>query len=315
MKPLNTYLVLALFCVGLTVNAQKTLEDFANYPDKKFFKKTTSRNYSSYVKSWKKSYSKRGQDIAPDARPNPKKVGLLTLFLSDLSKTNSKAILRGGVFENYLSEDGGIIFLKELAEPALPQLVKAFAEDGRELLFPKEFADTSEKKEVYYNTEIPLSGLAKKMLKLSSYFTKERQKNPFVPSDMALHEAPAVLFGEDGKTCKMIGDFAKKLDLDGVLSVKFTTSLDGKKLSLKGVTINLHTVNPIAKDPNQKWIGGYFSGILAESIVLDLEKPIVFAVLGKKGSLKSMNTKGFDKVISRMTTKLLENLEADYTKK
>lgn len=137
--------IIAIIVSTFQVEAQKSLSELANYPEKKF--KRASKltvTYPANLKAWRKVYKHKGDngDIKFELG---KDVGLLTFFLTDFSKKNIKAMRDGGLVEQYLTESGGKPIIGHVYELTLPKIQESVSEEGFNLLLPSDYASEDPK--------------------------------------------------------------------------------------------------------------------------------------------------------------------------
>jgi hypothetical protein len=306
MKSTWTLLILLTF-IGKGL-AQKTIQELATMPDKKFEKIMTEESYAGQVKTFAKAYTKQtGKDL-PDPVPVPlKKVALLSFFTADFSQIDVKAYQRHQVFENYINEAGGQMLVNEFYGLSINELKTIFAANGMELLTPEEYLKTDAQKQVYNTYEVNISKLAAGATAIGGFFTKSNNKSLTPVDGYRVYPAPVVNFGQDMKVVRDLGKLANELDVDGFLTINTLTQLEKGEVGLKGISMSLHAPNPVPNDPEMKYgLGFYYEGILVGSIGFTLEKYMPFAKLPKKATaFENMDLTGFTPLMERMANQLL----------
>jgi len=306
-----------LILIALTGNAfaQKTIQELATMPEKKFDKLMTEENYAGQVRTFAKAYEKQtGKDL-PDPVPVPlKRVALLSFFTADFSQIDVKAYRRHQVFENYINEAGGRMLVNEFYGLSINELKKIFAANGMELLTPDEYLKTDAQKQLYNTYEVSVSKLASGTSAISSFFLKSNNKSLTPVDGYKTYPAPVVNFGMDMRAVRDLGKLANELDVDAFLTINTLTQLEKGVVGLKGINMSLHAPNPVPNDPEMKYgMGFYYEGILVGSIGFTLEKHMPFAKLPKKAtSFEDVDLTGFTALMERMTNQLLDSKKQNF---
>ena len=294
--------------------SQKSIQELSSLSDKKFDKALRTYNGGSpaIIKSFSKSCRRMGQELPEEVKPSLKKVGVLTFYLSDFSELDNKRALRnGGIYADNLTTAATAELASTFYQTSLAQLKESYQAQGIELLTPDQFLDTEAKKEAYYSTEIELSKASKLVSALSRNVGRKNEKSPNAPDGYRVVYNSMSIDGADKKAVISLGKLAKELGLDGLLSVQVLTNLKGKTIGFHKVRMALHGVNPIPYDGTCKWVGGYFEGLLMEFGEVS-GNDLVFAKIKKK-ALADVNIEGFDALLGRLSTKILNQMEIDYS--
>lgn len=306
MKHLLKLTFLSIFVINYSgVYAQKSMNELAALPAKKFMKMVTT--------------TPSGVRVAVDARqlswdnlpPKIENVGLLSFFV--YSSGNN-----GNGYYSALTEEGGNVLATQLKAAAVPNLTSSLKSNGFALIEPKAFASTDAQKGIYENSKIELSGAMKFAQGFQNRFGKGETDNESAVADgYVLYTAS--LMGEDIKLSRGVGKVAKELDLDATLTVHFETDLSGKNIVLEGITLSMHAPNPEPYDANKTYKGiskgtrGYWEGIHLGSVSLKLAKPFAIAQYSKK-AISAVSTDGLDKVLEIMTAQLIATMNAGFKK-
>lgn len=263
-----------------------------------------------------KNARKKGVDLPDPVVPSLKKVGILSFFTADLSERNPKAIKKGGVYESFLTTDGGKEILQSFHNEALTALKNEFSSQGVMLLTPKEYL-TNETLEIYDNFQIETSKMGSAVLASANYLQGQSEKSIVAATGYKVFPAPTVLNGTDPKVISSMADLANQLGLDALLTVQIVTRKEKNEIGLSAIRISLHGPNPVPDDPNVKYgLGKYVSGILIEYAGTEFNPAIPFASVNKKDkSFESIETKNFDTILKRYASILLANFKSDYVEK
>lgn len=310
----NALITVAMFMGILNVYGQKSIQELAEMPDKKFEKIVNSGNSAVLVKSFAKSARKQGVDLADPLVPSMKRVGILSFFTADLSERDPKAIKRGGEYESFLTTDGGKEILQSFHDEALIALRNEFSTQGVMLLTPVEYL-TDETLEIYDNFHIETSKMASAVLASANYLQGQSEKSIVSATGYKVFPAPTVLSGTDPKVISSMADLANQLGVDALLTVQIVTKKEKNEIGLSAIRISLHGPNPVPDDPNVKYgMGKYVPGILIEYAGTEFNPAIPFAYVNKKDkSFESIETKQFDIIIERYARIMLDNFKYDYS--
>jgi hypothetical protein len=310
-----------LILIALTGNAfaQKTIQELATMPEKKFDKLMTEENYAGQVRTFAKAYEKQtGKDL-PDPVPVPlKRVALLSFFTADYSEVDVKLARKskhgGAIIENYINTAGGSLLVNDFYKLSINEIKQIFASNGMELLTPEEFLVTEEQKQIYENTEINISKFAAGVTGVTSVLLKRDNKGLVTADGYRLYSEPIVNNGMDMRAVRDLGKLANELDVDAFLTINTLTQLEKGVVGLKGINMSLHAPNPVPNDPEMKYgMGFYYEGILVGSIGFTLEKYMPFAKLPKKAtSFEDVDLKGFTALMERMTNQLLDSKKQNF---
>ena len=312
----NTLILVAVLLGIVNVYGQKSIQELAELSDKKFEKKVSSGNSAVLVKSFAKNARRKGVDLPDPLVPPLKKVGILSFFTADLSERDSKAIRRGGIYESFLTTDGGKEILQSFHDEALNALKNEFSSQGIMLLTPEEYL-TEETLEIYDNFQIETSKMGSAVLASANYLQGQSEKSIVAATGYKVFPAPTVLSGTDPKVISSMADLANQLGVDALLTVQIVTRKEKNKIGLSAIRISLHGPNPVPDDPKVKYgLGKYVSGILIEYAGTEFNPAIPFAYLNKKDkSFESIETQSFDTIIKRYASILLANFKSDYVEK
>lgn len=309
-----------MLMVALNVaNGQKTIQELATMSEKKFDKLMTEESYAGQVRAFAKAYEKQtGKDL-PEPVPVPlKRVALLSFFTADYSevdvKTARKSKHGGAIIENYINTAGGSLLVNNFYKLSINEIKQIFASNGMELLTPEEFLVTEEQKQLYENAEINISKLAAGVTGVTSVILKRDNKGLVTADGFRLYSEPVVNNGMDMRAVRDLGKLANMLGVDAFLTVNTLTQLEKEEVGLKGVTMTLHSPNPVPDDPEMKYgLGFYYEGILVGSIGFNLEKYMPFAKLPKKAnSFENIDLTGFTKLMERMANQLLKSKKLNF---
>ena len=301
---LLTLAALAFAFTSLAPNAHagpKTFQDWAEY--KKLEKKIIHGRYP-LVKSLRKA------GVAA-----PKRVGLITFYILDTGdvKFSAMAATYGGTYKRThgLTLDGANHFASKLAKQAVPEMKKAFAEHGMELLTPDQFLQTKEQAQALKDFRLRQGKSAKVAKKLLSFF--EKRPNMTAVAN-GFKYIPAGVF-IDAPSNTSLEELRVTLGLDALVAVKNRTYSSKKQVHYGGADIYMFGHNPTPR-PEMKiariaWSPGmpYASATFAKGY----KKPVEIAKM-KKGKIKSETYDGFGKIMGRTTSEMLRYFEENYNK-
>ncbi|MBT3180748.1 MAG: hypothetical protein HN729_03235 [Candidatus Marinimicrobia bacterium] len=295
--------IMALSLSGTVHAGSDDLADWAKN-EKKLYKKIV--DYSHLTKQAVRELKSGGI--------TPKRVGLVSLYLFDTSevKYSAMAATYGGTSKSSfgLSTKGTNIYATELAEIAVPELKKAFADNNLELLTPVEYLLDDQTKETYMNFQLDQGGLTKAAMSALDWL----QKNPQASAAAIGYNEILSHFSGDAKGLTSLEELRKSLGLDALVVLAHTSSSSKKGVWLTGVHLYMYGHNVIPK-PKMKiaqisWSEGalYTQGQFAKGF------KSAQIVKWKKGKNAVANYDGYDVIINALAKKSLDTFWEEYNK-
>nr|WP_319272818.1 hypothetical protein [uncultured Draconibacterium sp.] len=317
-------IILAAFLFGISnpVIAQKSIQEIATLPDKKWDKLVLNYKENNVWVDPLKVLISEGL-VDESNLPNPKKIGVLTMQIWDKSITTSTKIANTMYYEkNFLTPSGSNMVADRFLQEMLPVFSQSFQEKGITLLEPNEYLTDDEKKKIYKEgvNRVEMSGLSKA---LRNGFTRLMTGNVKGEGSLSatgyeFYPLSASIVATDFKAPSSIGLIAEELGLDAVLILTVNISLvkNGKSLVLHGIESAL--VGPIDDDTSIEYKGRigagmmnkYRDGLPYSSVYFAIEKPFEVAALNKKGGqISAWYLDGLNVVTSRMANDLIIGME------
>lgn len=203
----------------------------------------------------------------------PDTIALITFYIYD--KGNE---VKGGyyLYSYSLSEKGGNYVANGIHQKSIAKLKESYQKLGAVLLTPDEFLNTQEKKDFYYKQFQP------QISKLGNFLSGLETKGTDVSVCADMYRGFDLSAAADHARMESLGsELAKKLGVDGVLSVACELASDKKEVNMTGIKMALHGANPIPKK-DKKYISqnmgaGYYHGQLFASGYFYFKSPLQIA--------------------------------------
>ncbi|NNC85092.1 MAG: hypothetical protein HKN75_03360, partial [Bacteroidia bacterium] len=262
--------------------AQKTIKEYVNKNDSKKLDKAILVDFMSQPATGKSFRDGHGKGPYFNSKEQlPKKVALITFHINDygVSYSNDYGYTRVTTYIS-VTESGGNQIASAMHNQTIENLKKKFAENRATLLTPKEFLDTPEKKDYYYNQFQPT---VSKIGKFLSNFENRATDISVCADDYRYFDMGAAF---DYLRSESLGsELAEKLEVDAVLSIGIVIQTQKKEAYVRTFKMALHGPNPIPKE-DKKYVGqktgvGYYNGQIYSGATFAFKKPIPAITLGK----------------------------------
>ncbi len=307
----NAFIIFMLICSQF-VFGQKTIEKYAEkYDGKKLQKKIAVDALSRPAtgKSFRDGHGRTPYLSSTDQLP--KTVALITFNIRDLGDVEVNK-LANMITYNSLSENGGNMVANDIHNQTIDGLKEKFREMGAVLLTPKEFLDTPEKIEFYYNEFEP------EVSKLGKFLSRIEDRGTRMSTSADFYRTFDLSAAFDYKRSISLGsDLAKKLGVDAVLSIGTVIQTNKKEGYFRSVSMTLHGPNPIPKEDKkyaaQKYGNGYNEGLLFVGAKLELKKPIESIEIRKK-KIDELKFEGMDIIFNNFITKMYDEMNKSIEK-
>lgn len=287
-----------LFCilvVPMIGSSQKTLKEWADLDEKKWGKQLAFNDYLTNLKRYVKS---------EDQKPKVKNIGLLTFYMFTPSPTQRNINLLSPA---HITGKGSSFIVDELFEIALPALQKGFEEKGILLMDLNGYLDDDRKKQLYNETEFEPSTLAKG----TAAWAAKLSGRAYGGDAKATPDGYKLITETnwDIKMMRTTGDFAKKVDIDAVISVMQQINWDGKNLYLGPTVMSMIGPNPIPENDDDWYapvgpLKGYLEGFIFGAVVASPPKAYLLGETSKKSI--EINFDDLDLVYTRLASSLSE---------
>lgn len=312
MKKLQlTAAMLAALLINVNVNAQKSIKEYADKTDTEKIKKSIVIDVLSKPAtggSFKDGHGRTPYLSSKDQLP--KKVALITFYITDEAFEYTTEVGKFVYFNKHmLSANGGNMVSNEIYKQSFGSLKEEFKKHGTDLLTPKEYLDTEEKRNFYYKEFTP------EISKVGNFLTNIENRN----SDMVIGADYFRAFGGfyDYKRANSLGyDLAKKLGVDAVFGLYVQLQNTSKKeIYIKSISMAMHGPNPIPmqdkKYTGQKTGTGYYKGQEYIGGYFVFKKPFLVIELNPKaGSIESMNFEGIDVIFDAFVDRFYDEMYA-----
>lgn len=290
-----------LFCilvVPMIGSSQKTLREWAELDEKKWNKQLAYNDYLTNLKRYVKT---------EDQKPKVKNVGILTFYMFTPSPSQRNINLLSPA---QITGKGSSFIIDELYDKALPALQAGFKEKGITLMTLDEFLDTGEKKKLYNETEFEPSALAKG----TAAWAAKLSGRAYGGDAKATPDGYKLITETnwDIKMMRTTGDFAKKVNIDAVISVMQQINWDGKNLYLGPTVMSMIGPNPIPENEDDWYapvgpLKGYLEGFIFGAVIASPPKPYPIGETSKKSI--EINFDELDLVYTRLAGSLSDYVD------
>lgn len=298
--------IIFALCINQNVVAQKTLKKYVSKMDSKKIQKGILWDVGT-IPTTAKSF-KDGHGHTPylsSKEQLPKRVALITFNMRDLGDVNVSANdFYIYTTYNFLSENGGNQVTNAIYGVSIDMLKEKFKEEGVELLTPKEFLDTKEKKDFYYNTFEPA------VSKLGKFLSKVETRGTQMSTSADFFRTFDLGAAFDWKRSNSLGyELAKKLGVDAVFSVGTVIQSNAKEAYFRSIKIAMHGPNPIPK-VDKKYVAqnagnGYNNGQLYIGLYYNLKEPQKTVEIHKK-QITNINFDGYDVLLKELVDRMFK---------
>lgn len=306
----NSCIILFFFLSASIVFAQKTIKEYVGKTDREKIKKDIVVSAQPQTAG---GYSD-GHGVTPlltSASQLPDTVALITFHIYDMGTSNQ--IKNVSITYYSLSEKGGNIMANSILNGSINQLKESFKKQGVVLLTPDEYLNTDEKRNYYYNTFMP------QLSKLGKFLSGIETKHQDISVTADGYRAFDIAAASDFLRAESLGsDLAKKLEVDGVLSIAIELASDNKRINMNGAKMILHGPNPVPKE-DKKYISqnmgaGYYAGQIYASGSMYFDKSIEIGKFENKKQSVSDNFEGIDVIFDCFVEKFHEKMKESIEK-
>lgn len=263
--------------------AQKTVEELAELPAKKFFRDVYYD--TSLGNNLVKLLNKRRIKFAD--LPDLKKVGLLSIYIKDESFRKGR---KGGVIYNHDKEEN--LLSAGVLDASLNSVKQILTKLDIQLMSSDEYLTDEDKKREYNNFVFNYSSITEAK-KFSDFFVRNNESFAS-PADYRM-----IYSTFEGGTAKEItnslGNLSAKLGLDALLTIEIQTRTTNKSVILESITVVMHGTHPTLKDE------GLFFGIGKYSP----SSQVPFAEIVDE-DIKRARFEGFETIMTRLVSGLAE---------
>ena len=304
-KLIITSIALFFICNHLAFG-QKTLEEYVEkYGRDKIYK---TIGYDAFTvpatsKSFRDGHGKNPYFTSKEQLPDT--IALIAFNIRDLGDVE---VQEAGIYiittYRHLSEHGGNMISNNIYDLSIDMLKARFKEEGVVLLTPKEFLNTQEKIDYYYDEFEP------DVSKLGSFLSKVENKGTQMSTSADYFRTFDLGAANDWRRSVSLGsDLANKLEVDAVLSIGTAFRSDRKELSMRYVAMALHGPNLISKEDKkyaaQKAGNGYNEGQLYTGLNYIIKNEMKVASIHKEG-IYDINFKGIEVIIEEMVNRMYD---------
>lgn len=301
MKKNAITLLIGLIC--FSGFSQKTVKEWSELEDKKFFKKIQFSSQVHHIKKLAKS---------PDEIPKLDKIGILGFSLIQpryVTKTKT-SIISGAV-----TEEGTKFFVDIMYGDALPSIKQKFQNLPISIIEPSEYLTDEAKTELFNETVFEVSKSFNWTMKMSMRLRASGKRLSDVkgcPEELKY----VVVSNADPKVWRAVGKLAGEMDLDAVLVIENTMGFDGKVLTLQKITTSIIGPNTVPYDEGSKKyyapmgpLKGYLEGILYGGTEITVPKGNIILATFKKEKVTSLHFDGIGEVYSRLVIETMKRTQ------
>jgi len=310
MKKIAITLLIGFICFhGFS---QKTVKEWSELEDKKFFKKIQFSSTVHHIKKLAKS---------PDEIPKLDKIGILGF---SLIQPTYRTVTGHSIISGALTETGSIFFADIMYDAALKSIKQEIQNSPSSIIEPSEYLTDEVKTKLFNETIFEVSKSFKWTMEMSMRLRASGKRLSDVkgcPDELKY----VVVSNADPKVWRAVGKLAGEMDLDAVLVIENTMGFDGKVLTLQKITTSLIGPNTVPYNEDSKKyyapmgpLKGYLEGILYGGTEIVVPKGNLTVATFKKEKVTSMNFDGIGEVYSRLVIETLKRTQekiADLTKK
>jgi hypothetical protein len=305
--------ILSLACYQITY-AQKSLKEYATKYDSKKIQKGILYDAFSVPathKSFKDGHGKNPYFTSKDQLPDT--IALITFNIRDLGDVN---VTDAGYVKittyTALSENGGNQVSNEIYDLTINMLRERFKKEGVVLLTPKEFLNTKEKSDFYYDKFNP------DVSKLGNFLRNIENRGTQMASSADFFRTFDLGAAADWRRSTSLGyDLANKLEVDAVLSIGTALRSNKKGANMRYMAIALHGPNLIPKQDKkyiaQKAGNGYNKGQLYTSLKYILKNEIKTLTIQKK-EITDINFDGYEVILEELIDRMYKVFDESIAK-
>lgn len=242
----------------------------------------------------------------------PKRVALVSFYVWDSGNTTNHTYVGFKTTKNVRASTMDTT-ANEIYDASIDTFKGTLAQYGMQLLTPKEYLDTEQKRQAYEAFDPKIGALGK----FTNFFKKSNEDNwrfHGVPEGYRLIELPIVndtknrnfdLVG-DGKLCTSLGhDLATALGVDAVAIVYNVVQAQNKGIDMLGSYLHVFGPNPVKRsdDPSLYWTGHQYGGV-------HMKLDVPFVKTDRKGNATEEDFAGYARVARALSTRAGEFLLA-----
>jgi hypothetical protein len=237
----------------------------------------------------------------------PDTVALITFYMYDLgTNTTSRAGHSVNTVYTSVSKNGGNTISNEIYRQSISNLKAAFKKRGVVLLTPDEFLNTPARRTFYYKEFAP------EVSKLGKFLSNIESKQTDIEVSADSFRVFDLTMATDHLRSESLGsELAKKLGVNGVMSIAVELQSSKKSLDLHGFKVSLHGPNPIPKEDKkyvaQKMGNGYYEGQLYSYGTLFLKNPVRVGAF-KKAVIEELDFEGVGSILEAFVNKFYDTM-------
>lgn len=310
---MKIYVLISILCSFQLLFAQKTLKQYVSKMDSKKIQKSILWDMGTIPttsKSFKDGHGHTPYFTSKDQLP--KTVALIAFNIRDLGDVHvTDAGYSWITTYTALSENGGNMVANAIYNVSIDMLKDRFKQEGVTLLTPKEFLDSKEKIDFYYDTFSP------EVSKLGDFLRKVETRGTQMSTSADYFRTFDLGAAFDWKRSNSLGsELANKLGVDAVLSVGTVIQSNNKEGYFRSIKIAMHGPNPNPKQDKkyvaQKAGNGYNNGQLYMGLTYNLKDPQKTIEIHKK-QITNINFEGYEvllkEIIDRMYNEFYKAIE------
>jgi hypothetical protein len=291
---------IAFLTATSAIYAQKSIKEFVDKTGKEKIKKSIGMGPGCVPVTAGGFKDGHGRNpVLISKKQIPDTIALITFYINDIG-TESRIKNISTTYYS-LSEKGGNIVANDIYNTTIDRLKAKYRELGIVLLTPNEFLDTPEKKNFYYNKFVP------EVSKLGTFLSGMETKQVDIAATADYFRHFDVSAAGDHLRAESLGsELAKKLEVNGVLSIMIEIRSDGKNIFMNGLKMFLNGPNPIPKE-DKKYVAqnmgnGYYHGQVYATGTFYFKKEIP---VGKmvKGKIENLNFMGSEIIFEAFAEK------------
>lgn len=313
-KSIKLLTILYLLFCSTSLFAQKSIKEYVEKNDKEKIKKSIAIDGLCKPATGKSFNDGHGRSPYLSSKEQlPDTIALITFNISDLgfSTTWKNDWMR--ITEYFsVSEKGGNIISNAILKQTLTSLKEEFKKHGVVLLTIDEVLNTQEKKDYYYKTFAP------EVSKIGTFLNNLENRGVDIAVCATNYRYFDLGASWDYLRSQSLGsDLARKLGVDGVLSIGNVVQTTTKDGNIRTIKMALHAPNPIPKE-DKKYIGqktgvGYYDGQIYVGGTLTFKNAINCMELGTK-EITSMDFDGLEVVFESFIERFYDELDEAISK-
>ena len=312
-KSTITGLIVLFFIGNQMAFGQKSIKEYVAKYDSKSIQKGIL--YDAFTvpatnKSFRDGHGKNPYFTSKEQLPDT--IALIAFNIRDLGDVD---VTETGAYiittYTCLSEFGGNLISNNIYDLSIDMLKARFKKEGVVLLTPKEFLNTPEKENYYYDEFAP------DVSNIGNFLSKIENKGTQMSTSADYFRTFDLGAANDWKRSVSLGsDLANKLEVDAVLSIGTALRSDKKGANMRYMAMALHGPNLIPKEDKkyaaQKAGNGYNEGQLYTGLKYNLKNEIKTVTIHKE-QITDIDFDGYEiileELIDRMYNVLYSSIE------